>query len=84
MDLNARIDVLIESIMARPEMYAFTREAYIAQLATLLNLRGIDGGSLYTLFLEHNGPAMFGLALLIDKPFLARVNAAVAKLMGDS
>lgn len=67
--------------MARPEMHAYTCEAYVAQLATLLSLLNLGDTSLYGVFAVDDDNRMHGLELPLSTEFVRRVNEVVDKLL---
>ena len=80
---HAEIVDYIHSILTRPQMYAKTREAFIAQLTVLLEVLGYQQPDLYTRFLRRGGKVAFGLAKEITDKWMAPVVVHVRALLKE-
>lgn len=72
----------LQAVLARPSMYAKTREAYLAQVTVLLEVLGHQQPDLYTKFLRRRGTAAaLGLEKEITERWLAPVIKHVQSLL---
>lgn len=70
---RAQVVQRLQAILTRPGMYAFTREALVAQVALLVEILIGPCLQFYVIFTEANTNHVVGLTDEIDDAFVARI-----------
>lgn len=79
--IRSAVREYVSCITSRPGMYAATREAFVAQLAALLELAGWPGAKLYE-HLERRGAAYVDLRESFDETWAKKVGNTARAVVG--
>lgn len=82
-NLDKAVTLRIEALRRAPLMFAYTREAFVAQLVLLLDLLDLDGRLLYKeFFSEKDTCRVVNLSVTLDEIFVRDVFVRVDYLLG--